>query len=122
VAAALPVFRSQGFGHFVHLASTAATTVMPTMAVYAGTKAAIRAISEGLRQEAAGDYRVTVITPGMTRTNFADTITNDATREQLTQRRDAQAQSQDAVAVAIAFAIEQPDEVDVSEIVIRPRS
>src|SRR5437879_9470079 len=69
IAAALPVFRKQGFGHFVNIASTAAFLVLPSMSVYAGTKLAVRAISEGLRQEAGDQLRVTIISPGMTRTN-----------------------------------------------------
>ncbi len=73
IAAALPVFRTQGFGHIVNIASTAAYLVLPSMSVYAGTKVAVRVISEGLRQEAGDKLRVTIISPGMTRTNFADT-------------------------------------------------
>ena len=120
VAAALPVFRAQGFGHFVNIASTAAFTVLPSMSVYAGTKMAVRAISEGLRQEAGDKLRVTIISPGMTRTNFADGMTNPAVKAQLESRRDQIAMPPDAIARAIAFAIEQPAEVDVSEVVVRP--
>ena len=76
IAAALPVFREQGSGHFVNLASTAAFTVLPAMSVYAGTKMAVRAISEGLRQEAGDQLRVTIVSPGMTKMSFAETIAN----------------------------------------------
>ena len=76
IAAALPVFRAQGSGHFVNTASTAAHRIVPNMAVYAGTKFAVRAISEGLRQEAGDKLRVTVISPGFTRTNLAESMTN----------------------------------------------
>jgi NAD(P)-dependent dehydrogenase (short-subunit alcohol dehydrogenase family) len=72
IAAALPVFREQGFGHFINTASTAAFRVTPSQSVYAGTKMAVRAISEGLRQEAGDRLRVTIISPGMTSTEFAD--------------------------------------------------
>jgi NADP-dependent 3-hydroxy acid dehydrogenase YdfG len=120
IAAALPVFRQQGFGHVINTASTAATRVMPTMSVYAGTKAAVRAISEGLRQEAGEKLRVTIITPGMTRTNFAEGMTDPEVRAQMQTRRDATAMPPDAIARAIAFAIEQPADVDVGEIVVRP--
>ncbi len=120
IAAALPVFRTQGFGHFVNIASTAAYLVVPTMSVYAGTKVAVRAISEGLRQEAGDKLRVTIISPGMTRTNFADTMTNPTVKAQLEERRDKTAMPPEAIARAIAFAIEQPTNVDVSEIVVRP--
>ncbi len=120
IAAALPVFRAQGSGHIVNIASTAAYLVLPTMAVYAGTKVAVRAISEGLRQEAGDRLRVTTISPGMTRTNFADTMTNPEVKAQLEKRRDKTAMPPEAIARAIAFAIEQPADVDVSEIIVRP--
>jgi NADP-dependent 3-hydroxy acid dehydrogenase YdfG len=120
IAAALPVFRRQGFGHFVNVASTAAFRVTPGQSVYAGTKMAVRAISEGLRQEAGENLRVTIISPGMTSTNFAESITDPAARAELEQRRDAIAMPPDAVARAIAFAIEQPSGVDIGEIVVRP--
>ena len=67
IAAALPVFREQGFGHVINTASTAAFRVVPNQSVYAGTKMAVRAISEGLRQEAGDNLRVTIISPGITR-------------------------------------------------------
>lgn len=120
IAAALPVFREQGAGHFVNVASTAGFRVVPTMAVYAGTKFAVRAISEGLRQEAGEKLRVTIISPGMTRTNFADAMTSDHVRTQLAESVDRIAMPPDAVARAIAYAIEQPAGVDVGEVVIRP--
>jgi len=120
IAAALPAFRRQGFGHFVNTASTAAFRVTPGQSVYAGTKMAVRAISEGLRQEAGDKLRVTIISPGMTSTNFAESITDPATRAELEQRRDVIAMAPEAVARAIAFAIEQPADVDVGEIVVRP--
>ena len=120
LAAALPVFRKQGSGHFINLASTAAYLVVPTMSVYAGTKVAVRAISEGLRQEAGDNLRVTVISPGMTRTNFAETMTNPEVKALLEERRDKTAMPPDAIARAIVFAIEQPNDVDVSEVVVRP--
>lgn len=119
IAAALPVFRQQGFGHFVNTLSTAGLVIKPTMAVYAGTKNAMRAIAEGLRQEAGETLRVTNISPGAVQTNFADSITNQEIKE-ATKRWASMAISPDAIARAIAFAIEQPDDVDVSDIVVRP--
>src|SRR6476620_5203968 len=83
IAAALPVFRKQGSGHFVNTASTAGITVNPNMAVYAGTKFAVRAISEGLRQEAGDKLRVTIISPGFVNTNFAEGVTNPEVKTQL---------------------------------------
>ena len=120
IAAALPVFRRQGYGHFVNVASTAAFRVTPGQSVYAGTKMAVRAVSEGLRQEAGENVRVTIISPGMTSTHFADSITDPVARAELEQRRDVIAMPPAAVARAIAFAIEQPPGVDVGEIVVRP--
>lgn len=115
VAAALPVFREQGSGHFVNVASTAGHTIRPTMAVYAATKFAVRAFSEGLRQEAGDQVRVTIISPGMTATN-SDTITDPAVLAGMAEY----AMPPEAVANAIAYALGQPAEVDVNEIVIRP--
>jgi NADP-dependent 3-hydroxy acid dehydrogenase YdfG len=120
IAAALPVFGEQGFGHFINTASTAAFRVTPNQSVYAGTKMAVRAISEGLRQEAGDNLRVTIISPGMTSTAFADSITDQTVRAELETRRDAIAMPPDAIARAIAFAIEQPPDIDVGEIVVRP--
>src|SRR4029077_14512457 len=75
IAAALPVFRKQGFGHFVNTASTAGHKTVPNQSVYSGTKFAVRAISEGLRQEAGDKLRVTIISPGFVRTNFTEGVT-----------------------------------------------
>jgi NADP-dependent 3-hydroxy acid dehydrogenase YdfG len=120
IAAALPVFREQGSGHFVNIASTAGFRIVPTMAVYAGTKFAVRAISEGLRQEAGDNLRVTIISPGMTRTNSAGSMTDPAVRDQLAETVDRIGMPSEAVARAIAYAIEQPADIDVGEVVIRP--
>ena len=80
----------------------------------------MRAISEGLRQEAGATLRVTIISPGYTRTNFAEQVANPEVKAQLDASRDAFAMPPDAIARAIAFAIEQPPEVDVSEVIVRP--
>jgi NADP-dependent 3-hydroxy acid dehydrogenase YdfG len=120
IAAALPVFRKQGFGHFVNTASTAGHTTAPNQSVYSGTKFAVRAISEGLRQEAGDKLRVTVISPGFVRTEFVEAIANPELRARFADSRDRFAMPPDAIARAIAFAIEQPADVDVNEIVIRP--
>ncbi|MEU4253009.1 SDR family oxidoreductase [Amycolatopsis sp. NPDC026612] len=120
IAAALPVFREQGFGQFVHTASTAAYRTVPTMAVYAATKTAVRTISEGLRQEAGPGLRVSLVSPGMIATDFIDGIPEPDVRARLGETRDAVAIPPEAIARAIAFAIEQPADVDVNEIVVRP--
>lgn len=120
IAAALPLFRKQESGHFINIASTAAHKVAPNMAVYCGTKIAVRAISEGLRQEAGAKLRVTVISPGMTNTDFASGIQHAGTREKLSAMRDEIAMPPTAVAEAIWYAISQPASIDVGEIIIRP--
>ncbi|MER6306421.1 SDR family oxidoreductase [Streptomyces sp. NPDC001657] len=120
IGAALPVFRAQGSGHFVTTASTAAFRVVPTMAVYAGTKFAVRAICEGLRQEAGEGLRVTTVSPGPVATDFAEASTNSRVRAEITAMRDRLAIPPDAIARAIAFAVEQPADVDVNEVVVRP--
>jgi len=120
IAAALPVFRRQGFGHFVNVISTAGIQITPTMAVYAATKNAVRTITEGLRQEAGDKLRVTGISPGFVSTNLADSMTDSEVRSQINDQMNKMAIPPAAIARAIAFAIEQPAEVDVNEIVIRP--
>ncbi|XKK61261.1 SDR family oxidoreductase [Streptomyces sp. ARC32] len=120
IGAALPVFRAQGTGHFVTTASTAAFRIAPTMAVYAATKFAVRALCEGLRQEAGDSLRVTTVSPGATATDFAEASTNTRVRAEITKMRDDIAIPPDAIARAIAFAIEQPAAVDVNDIVVRP--
>ncbi|MCL6297597.1 SDR family oxidoreductase [Streptomyces kronopolitis] len=120
IAAALPVFRAQGAGHFVTTASTAAFRIVPTMAVYAASKFAVRALCEGLRQEAGDALRVTTVSPGAIATDFAEASSNSRVRAEITKMRDELAIPPDAIARAIAFAIEQPADVDVNEIVVRP--
>jgi NADP-dependent 3-hydroxy acid dehydrogenase YdfG len=120
IAAALPVFRKQGFGHFVNVASTAAHRIVPNQSVYAATKTAVRVISEGLRQEAGETVRVTVISPGSTRTDFATEISNAEVREQIAAMKERLGMAPAAVARAIAFAIDQPADVEVGEIIVRP--
>jgi len=119
IAAALPVFRAQGRGHFVNVVSTSGLKIVPTQAVYAGTKNAVRTISEGLRQEAGDKLRVTVVSPGYVHTELADSVTSPVIKAQI-QHAMATAIPPDAIARAIAFAIEQPASVDVGDIVVRP--
>lgn len=120
IAAALPGFRAQGSGQFVNVVSTSGLKIVPLQAVYAGTKNAVRTISEGLRQEAGPDLRVTVVSPGMTRTDFADSMTDPAIRAAILEQMGDIGIGPDAIARAIAFAIEQPADVDVGDIVVRP--
>lgn len=119
IAAGLPVMRAQKSGQFVNVSSIGGHAVSPTAAVYCATKFAVRAISEGLRQEVGGDIRVTVISPGVTESELADSISDPGARELMRDFRRI-AIAPDAVARAIAFAIEQPEDVDTSEIIVRP--
>jgi NADP-dependent 3-hydroxy acid dehydrogenase YdfG len=119
IAAALPIMREQKSGHFVNISSLAGHRVMPTGAVYSGTKFAVRAISEGLRQEVRPDIRVTVISPGAVESELAETISDAETRKMVEEFR-ATAIPADAIARAIVFAIEQPDNIDVSEMIVQP--
>ena len=120
IAAALPVFRAQGSGHFIHTASTAAYKVVATQAVYAATKTAVKVLTEGLRQEAGPNLRVTLVSPGFTHTEGVGKGGDPETGAALLAQRDAMAMPPSAIARAVAFAIEQPDGVDVGEIVVRP--
>lgn len=120
IAASLPVFRQQGFGHIINIASTAGHRIVPTMAVYAGSKFAVRAISEGLRQEAGDKLRVTIISPGVVNTSFVESITDVGMKASIMETMGNIGISPDAIARAILYAMEQPAEVDINEIVIRP--
>jgi NADP-dependent 3-hydroxy acid dehydrogenase YdfG len=118
IAAGLPIMKKQGFGQFVNISSIGGHAVYPTSAVYSATKFAVIAISEGLRQE-NNDIRVTVISPGVTESELADTITDAGAAAGMREFRKI-AIGPDAIARAIAFAVEQPADVDVSEIIVRP--
>lgn len=119
IAAALPVFRQQGSGQFIHTASTAARKTTPNQVVYSATKAAVLALSDGLRQELAGKLRVSIISPGFTDTAFSEHVTNPELKEQMKAAAAKFAMSPTAVALAVAYAIDQPDEINVGEIVLR---
>jgi NADP-dependent 3-hydroxy acid dehydrogenase YdfG len=118
IAAVLPEMTARGSGHIVNIASIGALAVSPTAAVYCATKFAVRAISDGLRQERR-DIRVTCIHPGVVESELADTITDPAAAEAMKTYR-AIALQPDAIGRAVRYAVEQPDDVDVNEIVVRP--
>lgn len=118
IAAGLPIFKEQGHGHFINTSSIAAYRALPTAAVYCATKAAVNFITEGLRQESP-DIRTTIISPGVTTSELANTTSDAATKAWLEKYRET-AIPAEAIARAIAFAIEQPGDVDVNEIVVRP--
>jgi NADP-dependent 3-hydroxy acid dehydrogenase YdfG len=118
IAAVLPHMRARGRGQIINIASIGALSVVPTAAVYCATKHAVRAISEGLRQEHR-ELRVTCIHPGVVESELADSITDPVAAEMMVGYR-AIALQPDAIGRAVRFAIEQPDDVDVNEIVVRP--
>ena len=121
IAAALPVFGQQRKGHVVNVLSTAGLKIVPTMGVYAATKNAMRTATEALRQEAGPHLRVTEVSPGFIDTTFADaSITDPHVRAAINKQKEELAISPEAIARAIAFAIEQPDDVEVGSIVVRP--
>ncbi|MFD6432626.1 SDR family oxidoreductase [Streptomyces venezuelae] len=122
IAAALPAFREQGSGHLVSIVSVAGLSgVSPSMAVYAATKNAVRTLHEGLRRESTdGVVRTTAISPGYIRTDLADSMADPNIREQTRKNMDAVGIPAAAVARAVAFAIEQPSDVEIGEISVRP--
>ena len=119
IAAALPVFRQQGSGHFIQTASTAARKTVPNQVVYSATKAAVLALSDGLRQELAGQIRVSTILPGFTDTAFSEHVKNPELKAQLQKAGEKFAMSPEAVANAIVYLLQQPDEVNIGEVTLR---
>lgn len=118
IAAVLPTMLGHRRGHIINIASIGALAVSPTAAVYCATKFAVRAISDGLRQENS-QLRVTCVHPGVVESELASTIT-DPTAAEAMQHYRAIALQPDAIGRAVRYAIEQPEEVDVNEIVVRP--
>lgn len=120
VGAALPVFKAQQKGHFINIASLSGYRVDPTSAVYSATKFAVRALSEGLRQEVKPyNIRTTIISPGIVQSELTGAIT-DAYAKEMVKGMAAMAISPEAIANAVSYVINQPDDVDVSEMIIRP--
>lgn len=119
VAAVLPHFRRQGGGHLVTVASIGAHQVSPTSAVYSATKYAAWAVTEGLRQESDPSIRVTTISPGVVESELAQHISDPGARDlMVTYRRNTI--PADAIARAVSYALAQPADVDVNEIIVRP--
>lgn len=118
IAAVLPDMTARGSGHIINIASIGALAVSPTAAVYCATKYAVRAISDGLRQEHT-NIRVTCVHPGVVESELANSITDPVAAKAMKTYR-AIALRPDAIARAVRFAIEQPEDVDLNEIVIRP--
>ena len=121
IAAALPVFRRQGRGHLVTTLSTAGLKIVPNQAVYAATKNAVRTLLEALRQESTdGVLRLTSVSPGFVRTELAASITDPALRDGIEKSMADFGIPPEAVARAVAFAIDQPDDVEIGDITLRP--
>jgi NADP-dependent 3-hydroxy acid dehydrogenase YdfG len=118
IAAGLPIMEAQGGGQFINTASIGAHMVAPTGVVYCATKYAVWAISEGLRQESK-NIRVTIISPGVVETELGSDITDDSSKGFLKELRKT-ALNSDAIARAVLYAMSQPDDVDVNEVIVRP--
>ncbi|PKB88759.1 oxidoreductase [Ewingella americana] len=121
IAAALPHMQRQMSGHFVNVASVAGHKIMPNGTVYSASKFAVRALSEGLRQEVKPwNIRTTILSPGAVDTELPASITEDDVAKGMQGFYQSTAISADSFARAIIFAIEQPEDMDVNEIVFRP--
>lgn len=123
IAAVLPYMEQRKKGHILNVSSVAGHTVTPGSAVYSGTKMAVRGITEGLRQELdpAMEIRATIISPGAVATELTDTITDEDILTAFKSGPSMQFLEAEDIARAISYAIEQPNWVDVNEILIRPR-
>lgn len=119
INAALPHMSAQKSGHVINISSVAGHIVTPSSSVYSATKFAVRAITEGLRQENRGFLRTTVICPGAIDTELPDIISDERIKAGIGKVYE-EAVSTDSIAQAIAYAISQPEDVDVNELVIRP--
>lgn len=120
MAAAVPVFKSQQSGHIVNIISTAGLKIVPMMGVYAGTKNAVRTITEAFRQESDGSIRITGISPGFVKTDFAANIKNEEMKSMVLNGMDEIGISSVAIADAVLYAISQPDDIEIGDLVIRP--
>lgn len=121
IAAALPYMQERKSGHIINVSSVAGHKVGPGGAVYSATKHAVLALSEGLRQEVKPyNIRTTVISPGAVATELPNTVTDPAVAERINQLYEEVAIPADSFARAVAFAISQPEDVDVNEILFRP--
>lgn len=118
IGAVLPIMEAQGSGQIINIGSIGALQVVPTAAVYCATKFAVRAISDGLRQEST-NIRVTCVNPGVVESELASTITHEETRAAMDAYRTVALQPAD-IARAVRQVIETPEGVDTTEITIRP--
>jgi NADP-dependent 3-hydroxy acid dehydrogenase YdfG len=121
IAAALPHMQRQKAGHIINVSSVAGHRVTPLGAVYCATKYAVRALSEGLRQEVKPyNIRTTIVSPGAVATELPDSITVPEVAANMRKFYDSYAIPADSFARVVAFAMSQPDDVDINEILFRP--
>lgn len=120
MAAAIPIFRQQQSGHIVNIISTSGLKIVPMQGVYAGTKNAVRTIAEAFRQESDGSMRITGISPGFVKTDFAVNIKNEAMKTMVRKGMEQMGIDPVAIANAVLYAVSQPEDVEVGDIVIRP--
>lgn len=120
MAASIPIFKNQKSGHIINIISTSGIKIVPMQGVYAGTKNAVRTIAEAFRQESNGEIRITGISPGVVKTDLADHIKNDVMKSAIKENMEKLAIDPSAIANAVVYAIEQPHDVEIGDIVIRP--
>jgi len=120
MAAAIPIFKQQQSGHIVNIISTSGIKIVPMQGIYAGTKNAIRTIAEAFRQESDGNVRITGISPGFVKTDFANNLKNEEMKTAVQQGMEQIAINPIAIANAVIYAVSQPSDVEIGDIVIRP--
>ncbi len=120
IAAAIPVFKQQNAGHIINIISTSGIKIVPEQGVYAGTKNAVRTIAEAFRQESDGRIRITGISPGVVKTDLASNIKNELMKTAILENMEKVAIHPDAIANAVIYAMSQPLDVEIGDIVIRP--
>ncbi|MCQ9635663.1 SDR family oxidoreductase [Chryseobacterium sp. WG23] len=120
MAAAVTVFKQQQSGHIVNIISTSGIKIVPMQGVYAGTKNAIRTIAEAFRQESNGNIRITGVSPGIVKTDFADNLKNEEMKITIQKGMEQIGINPIAIANAVMYAMSQPDDVEIGDIVIRP--
>ncbi|MGO5012835.1 SDR family oxidoreductase [Niallia sp. Sow4_A1] len=121
IAAVLPTMRNQKGGHIINISSVAGYQTSPTSAVYSGTKYAVRAITEGLRQEESpeSNIRTTIVSPGIVKTELTNSISSREVKE-MVSKTEGFSISPISIARSIAFAIDEPEDTSINEIIIRP--
>lgn len=120
MAAAIPIFKEQKSGHIVNIISTSGIKIVPMQGVYAATKNAVRTLGEAFRQESDGTIRITGISPGFVKTGLVDEMENQEMKTAILKNMDEFAISPIALANAVMYAISQPKDVEVGDIVLRP--